>query len=115
MARPPGSFNTASHSPAVLKAARELATPQQAPTRREIAAHLMLNTREINTTVDNLARTGKLHQVRLREVAHRTRPVAEYAPAFVDLADTADPAAVDAEAPASGWADLNAAINRCWR
>lgn len=111
MARPPGSFNTASHSPAVLKAARELATPQQAPTRREIAAHLMLNTREINTTVDNLTRTGKLCQVRLRQVEHRTRPVAEYAPMFVDL----NAPVHDAEAPASGWADLNAAINRCWR
>lgn len=109
MPRPAGCFNKESHSPAVLGAARQLATSERAPTRREIAAHLMLSTREIANTVDNLTRTGKLLPVRLRQVAHRTRPVAEYAPA-PDLALEAsnDAAAAEQDECRHGhcWVDL---------
>ncbi len=112
MARPSGSFNTASHSPAVLRAANDLFTAERAPTRREIASHLMLNTREIATTVDNLTRTGKLLPVRLRQVEHRTRPVAEYAPAEVVQAPSAAPPASEAR---TGWEDLQRCMERCWR
>ena len=104
MARPAGAFSEGSVSPAILEAARELATPDRAPTRREIAAHLMLSTREIATPIDNLRRTGRLLPVRLRHVPHRTRPVAEYAPADA-VAQAAEPAA---ESP--GWAELQRAL-----
>ena len=106
MARTPGSFNALSHSPAVLQAASDLAMPDRAPTRRELAHHLMLSTREIAATVDNLTRTGRLLPVRLRTVAYRTRPVAEYAPAV---------AAVEQHAPESrhghGWVDLGRCVS----
>ena len=104
MARPVGAFNRESFSPLILDAARELATPERAPTRREIAAHLMLSTREIKTPIDNLRRTGRLLPVRLRTVAHRTRPVAEYAPADA-VAQAAEPAT---ESP--GWVELQRAL-----
>ena len=112
MARPAGSFNAASHSPAVLKAATDLFTPDRAPTRREIASHLMLNTREIATTVDNLTRTGKLLPVRLRQVEHRTRPVAEYMPADAVQGHSAEAPAPE---PRTGWEDLQRCMERCWR
>jgi len=104
MARTVGAFNRESFSPLILDAARELATPERAPTRREIAAHLMLSTREIQTPIDNLRRTGRLLPVRLRHVPHRTSPVAEYAPADA-VAQAAEPAA---ESP--GWAELQRAL-----
>jgi hypothetical protein len=64
----------------------------------------MLSTREIQTPIDNLRRTGRLLPVRLRHVPHRTRPVAEYAPADA-VAQAAEPAA---ESP--GWAELQRAL-----
>ena len=79
MARPQGSFNKESHSPAILLAVAELATPDRGPTRRELAAHLSLNVREVASAVDNLKRTNHLFLARLRRVSYRTRPVAEYA------------------------------------
>ena len=103
MARTVGAFNRESFSPLILEAARELATPERAPTRREIAAHLMLSTREIKTPIDNLRRTGRLLPVRLRTVAHRTRPVAEYAPAPDPQADQV---AGDEPRHGHGWVDL---------
>jgi hypothetical protein len=112
MARPVGAFNRESFSPLILDAARELATPERAPTRREIAAHLMLSTREIQTPIDNLRRTGRLLPVRLRTVAHRTRPVAEYAPADAVQAPSVQAPAPD---PRTGWEDLQRCMERCWR
>jgi hypothetical protein len=78
MARLQGSFNKESHSPAILRAVAELATHDRGPTRRELATHLSLSEREIANAVDNLTRTKHLFMARLRRVAYRTRPVAEY-------------------------------------
>ena len=59
-----------------------------------------------NWTPHNLRRTGRLLPVRLRHVPHRTRPVAEYAPADA-VAQAAEPAA-----ESSGWAELQRAMQR---
>lgn len=107
MARPRGEI-----SQALVQAAADLFTPERAATSRELAAKAMVGVAAANSSIRDLRRSGRLLPVRLRQVAHRTRPVAEYAPTFMALAY---PAAGDAEAPASGWADLSAAISRCWR
>lgn len=84
---------------ALLNAVTELATPDRAPTLSELTAHLgqdmPLGGDVVRNTVHNMARHGALRIVRTRRVAHRNRPVAEYAPAvaaacngndgFVDL------------------------------
>jgi hypothetical protein len=103
MARPVGAFNRESFSP-LLDAARELATPERAPTRREIADAPDAEHARDPDADDNLRRTGRLLPVRLRHVPHRTRPVAEYAPADA-VAQAAEPAA---ESP--GWAELQRAL-----
>jgi hypothetical protein len=76
MARPAGEVSLA-----LLRAASELATPERAPTMRELAHHAMVGVESANVAVKNLKRSGRLLPVRLRNVPHRTRPVAEYAPA----------------------------------
>lgn len=66
---------------ALLQAASDLATPQRAPTLRELAAHAQVGSDAARHTVQNLHRHGALQIVRTRRVHYRNRPVAEYAPA----------------------------------
>lgn len=65
---------------ALLSAASTLATPQQAPTLRELAAHAQVGHDHARRMVNNLTRYGALTVVRTRRVQYRNRPVAEYAP-----------------------------------
>lgn len=71
--RPHGDIRTA-----LLDAARKLATPQQAPTLRELAHHAQVGHDCARRTVSNLTRYGALRIARQRRVAYRNRPVAEY-------------------------------------
>lgn len=89
--RPPGEIHQA-----LLGAARELFTPERAPTLAELAQRAQVGRDAARRTVDNMKRHGALRQVRERRVTYRNRPVAEYAPpdlvveagaGFVDLAD----------------------------
>lgn len=66
---------------ALLQACVALATPEQAPTLREIAAYARVGLAAAEATVKNMRRAGVLRQVRVRRVAYRNRPVAEYVPA----------------------------------
>ncbi len=88
--RPPGEIHQA-----LLDAARELFTPERAPTMAEMAEHARVGMTAATATVKNMKRHGALRQVRERRVTYRNRPVFEYAPAdlvveegagFVDLA-----------------------------
>jgi hypothetical protein len=99
MARPAGEVSLA-----LLRSAAQLATPERAPTMRELAMHACVGLEAANATVKNLKRHGKLVPVRLRQVRNRTRPVAEYAPADA-AAQASEPAA---ESP--GWAELQRAL-----
>jgi hypothetical protein len=73
--RPPGEIHQA-----LLRAAAELATPQQAPTLAEMATHAQVGMLAARRTLDNMRRSGAMRIVRTRRVAYRNRPVAEYAP-----------------------------------
>jgi len=92
--RPPGEIHQA-----LLGAARELFTPERAPTLAELREHAQVGNEAARRTVENMSRHGLLRKVRNRRVSYRNRPVAEYAPAdlvpeqapgegagFVDLA-----------------------------
>lgn len=74
--RPAGEIRVA-----LLAAARDLATPEQAPTVAELALHAQVGLRAATDTVKNMRRHGALRIVRTRRVDYRNRPVAEYAPA----------------------------------
>lgn len=64
---------------ALLRAARELATAESAPTLFELACQSQVGFMAARRTVDNLRRAGRLVVVRSRKVDYRNRPVAEYA------------------------------------
>ena len=102
MARPVGEVSLA-----LLRAAAELQTAERAPTMRELAHHAMVGVESANVAVKNLKRTGRLLRVRLRNVPHRTRPVAEYAPA---PAPQADRVAGDEPRHGHGWVDLGRCV-----
>jgi hypothetical protein len=70
-------------SAALVAAARELRTPERAPTLAELAAKAQVARGAARRAIDNLCRAGKLHIVRRRKVSYRNRPVAEYAPCDV--------------------------------
>lgn len=102
MARPAGEVSLA-----LLRAAAQLTTAERAPTMRELAHHAMVGVESANVAVKNLKRSGRLLPVRLRTVAHRTRPVAEYAPAPDHQADQV---AVDEPRHGHGWVDLGRCV-----
>jgi hypothetical protein len=66
---------------ALLQAACELATPEQAPTLTELAHKACVAVSCARRTVDNMTRGGALRVARTRKVDYRNRPVAEYEPA----------------------------------
>ncbi len=65
---------------ALLRAARELATPDRAGTLREIAERACVGVSSARWTIRDMWRAGQLAQVRERPVSYRNRPVWEYAP-----------------------------------
>ena len=103
MARPPGEVSLA-----LLRSAAQLATPERAPTMRELAHHAMVGVEAANVAVKNLKRSGRLVPVRLREVRHRTRPVAEYAPAPDTTFD--HQVIEDDSRQGEGWVDLGRCV-----
>ncbi len=103
MARPTGEV-----SQALLRSAELLATPERAPTMRELAMHACVGLEAANATVKNLKRHGKLVPVRLRQVRNRTRPVAEYAPAPDTTFD--HPVIEDDSRQGDGWVDLGRCV-----
>lgn len=66
---------------ALLNAALELTTPDQAPTLAELAARSQVGIEAARRTIDNMVRSGAMVIVRTRRVSYRNRPVAEYAKA----------------------------------
>ena len=66
---------------ALMRAACELATPQQRPTLQELAAKACVGSSTAMHTVKNMTRAGELRVSGSRCVAYRNRPVAEYEPA----------------------------------
>ena len=72
--RPPGEV-----SKALLQAVQELATPEQAPTVRELALAAGVGLNAAKVCVDNLRRAGHVVVPRTRRVQHCKKPVAEYA------------------------------------
>lgn len=66
---------------ALLQACSDLATQDQAPTLREIAARAQVGLAAAEATMKNMRRAGVVRQVRERRVSYRNRPVAEYVPA----------------------------------
>lgn len=103
MARPAGEVSLA-----LLRAAAELQTAERAPTMRELAHHAMVGVESANVAVKNLKRSGRLLPVRLRTVAHRTRPVAEYAPAPDTTFD--HQVIEDDSRQGEGWVDLGRCV-----
>ncbi len=103
MARPAGEVSLA-----LLRSAAQLATPERAPTMRELAMHACVGLSAANATVKNLKRSGRLVPVRLREVRHRTRPVAEYAPAPDTTFD--HQVIEDDSRQGEGWVDLGRCV-----
>ena len=103
MARPAGEVSLA-----LLRSAAQLATPERAPTMRELAHHAMVGVDAANVAVKNLKRSGRLLPVRLRQVAHRTRPVAEYVPAPDTTYD--DQVIGDDSRHGEGWVDLGRCV-----
>lgn len=89
---------------ALLDAARVLATPEQAPTLQELAAHAQVGVDAARRTVQNMTRAGRLRKVRERRVAHRNRPVAEYAPGGQEAEHRAGHGWVDVARCVAGWA-----------
>jgi hypothetical protein len=65
---------------AVMKAAIELARPDQGPTMRELAARACVGIEAARSTVRDMTRHGHLMIRGERRVDYRNRPVAEYAP-----------------------------------
>lgn len=72
---------------ALLGAVQVLATPTQAPTLAEMAAHAQVGREHARRMVDNLKRHGALQIARTRRVPYRNRPVAEYELAAVQAAN----------------------------
>jgi hypothetical protein len=66
---------------ALLKAAGELATPEAAPTLREIANKACVGYETAMHTVKNMTRSGELEVAGAKRVEYRNRPVAVYRPA----------------------------------
>lgn len=66
-------------SKALLQAVQELATPERAPTVREIAAAAQVGLAVAQRTLLNMRRHGHLDVPRTRRVPHCKKPVAEYA------------------------------------
>jgi hypothetical protein len=66
---------------ALLKAATELATPECAPTLREIATKAQVGFESAMYTVKNMTRAGELEVAGAKRVEYRNRPVATYRPA----------------------------------
>jgi hypothetical protein len=65
---------------ALLTAATRLATPEKAPTLREIAECACVGYDAARRTIDNMTRSGQLRVAGERRVEYRNRPVAEYRP-----------------------------------
>ncbi|ATA54568.1 hypothetical protein CKY39_16140 [Variovorax boronicumulans] len=65
---------------ALLRAAHELATPDCAPTLREMAHRAQVGLKAARETVAHMRRGGTLCIARTRKVPYRNRPVAEYVP-----------------------------------
>ena len=63
---------------ALLQAVRELATPEQGPTLREMAHRACVGTAAATSTVKNMVRNGFLVIERTRRVPYINKPVAEY-------------------------------------
>ena len=63
---------------ALLQAVRELETPEQGPTLREMAHRACVGTAAATSTVKNMVRNGFLVIERTRRVTYRNKPVAEY-------------------------------------
>ncbi|BEP93246.1 hypothetical protein GmRootA79_16300 [Acidovorax sp. A79] len=72
---------------ALFNACQALATPERGPTLQEIAAKACVGLQAARNTVPNMVRAKQLRSPRTRRVAHRNRPVAEYAPASESLGD----------------------------
>ncbi len=66
---------------ALLQAAQALATPERGATVRELAAQGCVGLAVAVHTVKHMRAAGVLRIARLRRVAYRNRPVAEYEPA----------------------------------
>lgn len=101
MSRPAGQFGEVHQ--ALLAAARELATPDRAPTVAELAAHAQVGHQAALNTVKNMRRRGQLRIVRTRRVAHTTKPVAEYAPADGTQAEPVSPRGFEFGALLGAW------------
>lgn len=65
---------------ALLQACQALATPDRAPTLRELAAQACVGLLAAERTLDNMRRAGLVRAARMRRVPYRNRPVAEYEP-----------------------------------
>ena len=63
---------------ALLQACQALATPDRAPTLRELAAEACVGLAAARKTIGNMRQAGALRIARERRVAYRTKPVAEY-------------------------------------
>jgi len=94
---------------ALLTAAATLATPERAPTVREMAHHAGVGLEAARRTVDNLKRCGAFEIARHRRVAYRNRPVAEYQPARLELLGQGDAPFIDLARVLGGWTATQAA------
>lgn len=101
MSRPAGQVGEVHQ--ALLAAARELATPERAPTVAELAAHAQVGQRAALNTVKNMRRRGQLRIVRTRRVEHTTKPVAEYAPVDGPQAHPVSPKSFEFGALLGAW------------
>ncbi len=60
---------------ALLQACQDLATPDRAPTLRELAEKACVGLLAAERTLDNMRRAGLVRVARLRRVPYRNRPV----------------------------------------
>lgn len=65
---------------ALLQACQALATPDRGATLQELAARACVGLDAAATTVKNMRRAKVLGVPRMRSVAYRNKPVAEYVP-----------------------------------
>lgn len=63
---------------ALLQACQALATPDRAPTLRELAAQACVGLAAARKTMSNMRQAGAVRIARERRVAYRNKPVAEY-------------------------------------
>lgn len=75
---------------ALLGAVQLLATPTQAPTLAELAAHAQVGRAHARYMLRDMKRYGALQIMRTRRVPHSRRPVAEYVLAPVQAANDDD-------------------------